>query len=110
MAAHDVLHDNLGLIGDRVAAALSELEAQDVIGRLRQHDYRLWGDDATEITEPNRLGWLEVHREMQGATAGLRDFATSVAAEGYTTAVLMGMGGSSLAPGPSASLRCPLRC
>src|SRR5688500_8725128 len=98
MTVNDVSYDNLGLLGDRVASALSALDAESVVERLLKHDYTLWGDDPTEITEPNRLGWLQIHREMQGATAGLRDFAASVAAEGYTTAVLMGMGGSSLAP------------
>ena len=98
MTVNDVSYDNLGLLGDRVAGALSALDAESVVERLLKHDYKLWGDDPTEITEPNRLGWLQVHREMHGATAGLRDFAASVAADGYTTAVLMGMGGSSLAP------------
>jgi glucose-6-phosphate isomerase len=98
MAANDISHDNLALIGDRVAAGLGALDSERVIARLLEHDHTLWSDDPAEITQPNRLGWLEVHREMHGATAGLRDFATSVAGAGYRTAVVMGMGGSSLAP------------
>ena len=36
--------------------------------------------------------------DMAQETGGLREFAASVVADGYTTAVLLGMGGSSLAP------------
>ena len=88
----------LGPILPPVERALKDLDAQDVLARMRRHDHTLWSDDPTEITEPNRLGWLDVAGEMARQTGELRDFAASVAADGYTTAVLLGMGGSSLAP------------
>ncbi len=91
-------HANLGSIAERVEKALADLDAQDVLARMRRPDYTVWSDDPTEITEPNRLGWLEVAADMAKETQALRDFAASVAADGYTTAVLLGMGGSSLAP------------
>jgi glucose-6-phosphate isomerase len=91
-------HVNLGPIAGRVQQALADLDARDVLARIRQPDHTVWSDDPTEITEPNRLGWLEVHAEMAGEAESLQAFAASVAAEGYTTAVVLGMGGSSLAP------------
>jgi glucose-6-phosphate isomerase len=91
-------YTNLGPIAGRVEKALAEVDAQDVLRRMRRPDHTLWSDDPTEITQPNRLGWLEVAGEMAHQTGDLRDFAASVAAGGYTTAVLLGMGGSSLAP------------
>lgn len=89
---------HLGPIADRVEKALAELDAQDVLARIRRPDHTVWSDDPAEITEPNRLGWLDVVDEMARETQDLRDFAASVSSEGYTTAVLLGMGGSSLAP------------
>ncbi|HEX5369526.1 MAG TPA: hypothetical protein VFY10_08950, partial [Dehalococcoidia bacterium] len=77
---------------------MQALSREDAVARLWRGDYTLWGNDPTEITEPNRLGWLEVADSMQGDLDDLRAFAKDVAAAGYTTAVLMGMGGSSLAP------------
>jgi glucose-6-phosphate isomerase len=81
-----------------VDAALQALDNDRAVERIRENDYSLWSDDPTEITEPNRLGWLQVHRDMQAQAEDMQSFARGLAAEGYTTAVLMGMGGSSLAP------------
>ena len=69
-----------------------------VVGRLWAGDHTLWSDDPTEITQPNRLGWLDVAETMRGEVDALRRFAAEVAGEGYRRAVLFGMGGSSLAP------------
>ena len=46
----------------------------------------------------NRLGWLDVATTMRPQLPDLAAFAAELAAEGYTHAVLLGMGGSSLAP------------
>ena len=92
------MSDNLGPIAENVEAALQALSREDAVKRLWRGDFTLWGNDPTEITEPNRLGWLEVAESMQGDLEDLRAFAKDVTAAGYTTAVLMGMGGSSLAP------------
>ena len=89
---------NLGPIAGRVEQALADLDARDVLPRMRRPDHTVWCDDPTEITEPNRLGWLEVAGEMAQQTQDLRDFAASISADGYTMTVLLGMGGSSLAP------------
>ena len=77
---------------------MAELARDGVIGRIWSGDYRLWSDDPTEITEPNRLGWLDVASTMRDEVDDLRRFAAEVASAGYRRAVLFGMGGSSLAP------------
>ena len=65
--------------------------------RMWAKDPTLWAEKSTpEIT--NRLGWLmlpEVMREQEG---DLTKFREQIKSEGYTHAVLLGMGGSSLAP------------
>ena len=46
----------------------------------------------------NRLGWLTIAQRMLGDIADIEAFAEEVRAEGITDVVLLGMGGSSLAP------------
>jgi transaldolase/glucose-6-phosphate isomerase len=81
-----------------LASRLAELERAEVICRIWRGDFRVWAEDATEITKPNRLGWLTVVDQMREETDGLRRFAEEVRADGIDSVVLLGMGGSSLAP------------
>ena len=64
--------------------------------RIWRRDHTLWSDDPTEIT--NRLGWLDAPQTMLPHLDDLDDFAREIRADGITRAVLLGMGGSSLAP------------
>ena len=82
-----------------VDARCEHLDQARFGARLWRHDDTLWGDDpALRAVAANRLGWLEVAERMRSETEGLRGFAAKVAADGFTHAVLLGMGGSSLAP------------
>ena len=87
------------LLGDyppAVAVALAGLDADRVIARIRERDYRVWRDDPTEIVD--RLGWMSIIDEMQERIPELTAFADGVRADGYSHVVLLGMGGSSLGP------------
>src|SRR5207302_1818629 len=65
--------------------------------RLRASDATLWGPEGTpEIAD--RLGWLTIHERMLGEVDELKRFARSVREDGVRDVVLLGMGGSSLAP------------
>lgn len=79
-----------------VQAALQEMEAQQVLPRLWVHDHTLWQPDPREIT--NRLGWLHSPEAMEAAVPQLQALAEAARQEGFTHALLLGMGGSSLAP------------
>jgi glucose-6-phosphate isomerase len=80
-------------IADRVKRALEERVAQ----RVWRHDPSLWGGPGVpEITD--RLGWLTVSEPMLESAPELDRFADQIRAEGFTDAVLLGMGGSSLGP------------
>jgi glucose-6-phosphate isomerase/transaldolase/glucose-6-phosphate isomerase len=46
----------------------------------------------------NRLGWLTIASRLADEVDDLRAFASGVSEAGYTDVVLLGMGGSSLAP------------
>ncbi len=79
-----------------VTAALEALEQQDFQGRLWIKDPTLWPGDAEEIR--NRLGWLTAPTIMREQAEDVRGFADEIRRLQYTHVVLLGMGGSSLAP------------
>ncbi len=75
---------------------VSELTEKKVVDRIWNKDHTVWKDDPTEIT--NRLGWLHSPEVMVNAIPEITDFVDEVRDEGFTRALLLGMGGSSLAP------------
>ena len=91
----------LGALAPRVSRRIAALAEGEVVRRLWAHDHTLWAEDPGEISD--RLGWLTVDEEMRGRAGEIEGFARQVADAGYRTAVLMGMGGSSLAPEVMAS-------
>jgi hypothetical protein len=86
--------EDLGELAGAVRHRLEVLGKDEVVPRIWRHDHTVWRDDPTEIT--NRLGWLDVMRELDPDE--LRAFGRGCAEDGLRTAVLCGMGGSSLAP------------
>lgn len=89
----------LGSFAEAVHARLDAMDRERFGARLLAHDDALWGDDpAHRKVAANRLGWLESPAAMKAEVAALIAFAREVAADGFTHAVLLGMGGSSLAP------------
>lgn len=62
---------------------------------------RLWARDAslwTGADEDRWLGWLDIVPAMLGECPALTAFAEEIRREGFTHALLLGMGGSSLCP------------
>jgi transaldolase/glucose-6-phosphate isomerase len=87
---------NLGDYENLVESALGELMDEQILSRIWKHDHTVWKSDPDEIT--NRLGWLHIPETMADQLPRLEDLVQGVRADGYTNAVLLGMGGSSLAP------------
>ncbi len=80
-----------------IAARVKQAMDDSVAQRVWRHDPELWGGpDVPEIVD--RLGWLTVSEAMLESAPELDAFADAVRAEGFTDAVLLGMGGSSLGP------------
>ncbi len=76
-----------------------------LMARLQQRDASLWSDDPdTRGDIENRLGWLDAAEFIDRHAGRIREFARQVQDEGYQQAVLLGMGGSSLAPEVYAAL------
>jgi transaldolase / glucose-6-phosphate isomerase len=70
------------------------MERAELINRIWERDSTVW----TGADEAKWLGWLDEPRRMRERIAELVEVAHSVAAEGLDAVVLLGMGGSSLAP------------
>lgn len=65
--------------------------------RMWAKDYTLWSaKPVAELTD--RMGWLTLPETMHEQVPALEAFADRVRDEGFRHAVLLGMGGSSLAP------------
>ena len=79
-----------------VNAALDQIRDTEVMKRIWRHDHTVWRADPAEIT--NRLGWLHMPEVMPENVARIMGLVDAVRADGYTHALLLGMGGSSLAP------------
>jgi transaldolase/glucose-6-phosphate isomerase len=80
-----------------ISARAEKAVEADVARRIWCKDDTLWGEHgAPEIG--NRLGWLTIAETMREALPDLQAFAKQAVDDGLTDCVLLGMGGSSLAP------------
>jgi len=75
---------------------VQRFEKESVIRRIREHDHTVWKNNPEEIE--NRLGWLENHVTMTKVLSEIVSLTKQVQHDGYTQALLLGMGGSSMAP------------
>jgi transaldolase / glucose-6-phosphate isomerase len=81
----------------RIAERVKRAMVEDVAHRIWKKDATLWGPaDQPEVSD--RLGWLTIVDTMLEAADDLQAFADEIRGEGFTDVVLLGMGGSSLAP------------
>ncbi|MBD3168541.1 MAG: glucose-6-phosphate isomerase [candidate division Zixibacteria bacterium] len=79
-----------------IEETLKRMENDQTVTRIWSVDHTVWSNDPKEIS--NRLGWLKSPVEMKQHTSEIKNFAEEVRRDGYTNALLLGMGGSSLAP------------
>jgi glucose-6-phosphate isomerase len=84
---------------DSVAEALRSLVADSVATRLWQRDPTLWpdpspGGDPAE----NTLGWLDLPMRLSALAEQFSGLSSQLLADGFTDAVVLGMGGSSMTP------------
>lgn len=81
---------------EQMEAAFVRLEQENLIERIWARDHTVWKEEPAEIS--NRLGWLTVAETMVDEAADLARFAQEIRAADFRNVVLLGMGGSSLAP------------
>jgi glucose-6-phosphate isomerase len=95
------LQDSLSLSPGPLEQAISRFGAlaMRAAAGLFRRDPSVWSSDAlAQKTIANRLGWLSAPALMFDALPRLRAFSESVRQSQLTDVVLLGMGGSSLAP------------
>jgi len=80
-----------------VAERVKKAVGDSVAKRVWQRDPALWGGPGVPEIE-DRLGWLTVSEAMLEQAPVIDEFVSEVRDDGFTDAVLLGMGGSSLGP------------
>jgi transaldolase/glucose-6-phosphate isomerase len=88
-------------LGRYAAAAerrLARWQAEGFGKRLWQKDPTLWTSDPRTPEIADRLGWLDLPESMRERLPILRQLGEQARTEGILDAVVLGMGGSSLAP------------
>ncbi len=92
----DAINYRVGSLQPLVARALSQMADDHIIQRIRSGDFTVWKPDPADIA--NRLGWLTSPVNMKAALSDITSLVDDLRHAGITHALLMGMGGSSLAP------------
>lgn len=87
---------HLGKFKPDVETTLRAIADNNILGRIWTQDYTVWKPAPTEIS--NRLGWLTIAETMKQNMPRIQQLVGAVQAAGYTNVLLLGMGGSSLAP------------
>ena len=85
----------LGPLEEAVAATRERLGRERVAARIRERDHTLWAPGPAGIAD--RLGWIDSPLEMAGRLRPIDDLLSGALGDGLTNALLLGMGGSSLA-------------
>jgi transaldolase / glucose-6-phosphate isomerase len=81
-------------LGKAVAVSLESWRHDGNVRRLWAGDASLW----TRCDEAKWLGWLHIVEEQRKRIGSLADLADDVRRRGFSHALLLGMGGSSLGP------------
>jgi glucose-6-phosphate isomerase len=81
---------------DQLQERLRQLDRDRVAERLYKKDHTVFADDPAEIS--NRMGWLDSPGVMKQAIPEIQRFVADAGESGFNQVLLLGMGGSSLAP------------
>ncbi|MFA7289079.1 MAG: hypothetical protein WC055_09375 [Melioribacteraceae bacterium] len=75
---------------------IERLKENNIIERIWQRDFTVWSNKPDEVS--NRLGWLDCNLISSSSLTEINSFVDDIKNEGFENIVIMGMGGSSLAP------------
>jgi glucose-6-phosphate isomerase len=81
-----------------VATTAAEWQSGDKLARLWSKDASLWTSGQGSDDESIWLGWLDIVERQQADLASFAALRADIQAAGFTHALLLGMGGSSLCP------------
>lgn len=77
-------------------AFLAEFQQSNTVARMWEKDHTVWKPETSQIT--NRLGWLTIIERMEKEIPRLTAFSRDLRRDNIQEILLLGMGGSSLAP------------
>ncbi|MFH2030496.1 MAG: hypothetical protein ABIJ40_07660 [Bacteroidota bacterium] len=89
-----IIHSNE--YNSKIQEAVSDAVSKNVAARIWEKDYTLWSNEPAEIT--NRLAWLNSPSESLSMLDEIISFRDEIIDSGFKNVLLLGMGGSSLAP------------
>lgn len=91
--------ESLGPYEGKVKARLDDMQSIGFVRRMWDRDPTLWVEEESEIDQvSSAMGWLDVVDQMLDASDHLLELQDDIGEAGATHVMLMGMGGSSLAP------------
>ncbi len=86
-----------GKMDAEVKATYTSMDEKQIARLLFAQDPHLWKKDTEQIKSiSQRMGWLTLPQHSLKNAEAILEFAKTIKLEGYTHAVLLGMGGSSL--------------
>jgi transaldolase / glucose-6-phosphate isomerase len=91
-----VISASLGQYQAAVTAGLKRADDEGIAARIWLKDNTVWRLDPSDIS--NRLGWLDCPTDMPDRLPEINQIADEIWNEGISKALVLGMGGSSLAP------------
>ena len=94
MPVSTLLHS--GPLSEFVSDAIQRVESERIVERINRRDHTVWHSSPDEIS--NRLGWLDCPQNMPDHIESLIEIVQAAQRDGMRSALLLGMGGSSLAP------------
>jgi transaldolase/glucose-6-phosphate isomerase len=93
------MEKELGPLNATVQSACRDMDEGQILSRLWQGDVSIWTNDPKGASEAEqRLGWLTLPQDMQSQVEAIKLASEQIAQDDVEQVVLLGMGGSSLAP------------
>ena len=91
--------DALGDLRSKVEERIRVLEQSQFVTRLFKHDPTLWTNSTVDQKEiVQRMDWLEAPWDVSQVKSQIVGLKEELVSDGITNALVLGMGGSSLAP------------
>lgn len=87
---------NIGKYTSALQEWIVKATEDKIVERIWACDHTVWKPEPPEIS--NRLGWLDIAGRMEKESYELKEFAAEIKEAGLGKVLLLGMGGSSLAP------------
>ncbi len=95
---HDALVE-LGSLAHSVSTRVDQLQAENFSKRFYAKDATLWTNEPKDQEEVRiRMGWLGLPTSSRAIYPEVNKFVSDIQKAGFTHVLLLGMGGSSLAP------------